>query len=145
MTNWYELSPCLPVVSMETEATHSPATDGNLSRELIENANLNLDSYPGKSQCKSRQGRGRWNIICVPTGCWGPVWWRSSGPHQVECPPAVRLASLYQACSFIKASASSDPAHTEQPPGEHKQRRTHGSHRSVWKFDSIIDPIWIRV
>lgn len=74
--------------------------------------------------------------------------WLSSGPHQVECPQAFRLASLYQACSFIKVLASSDPAHREWAPGN-KDRHTHGSHRSVWlfvtcAFDSLIGHIWIR-
>lgn len=50
-------------------------------------------------------------------GVKGPVRCRSSGPHQVACPQAIRLASLYQACSFIKASASCDPAHTEWASG----------------------------
>lgn len=51
-------------------------------------------------------------LIWTPSGCTSPR--------------AVRLASLYQACSFIKALASSDPAHTARAPGN-ADRHTHGS------------------
>lgn len=55
--------------------------------------------------------------------------WTPSGCTSLR---AVRLASLYQACSFIKALASSDPAHTARAPGN-ADRHTHGSQFScLW-------------
>lgn len=38
-------------------------------------------------------------------------------PIRLCVPQALRLASQYQPSSFIKALASSDPAHAERAPG----------------------------
>lgn len=64
-------------------------------------------------------------------------------PIRPHVPQALRLASLYQPSSFIKALASSDPAHAERAPGN-SDRHTHGSHRSVGLFASRVFA-WIKV
>lgn len=67
-------------------------------------------------------------------------------PIRPHVPQALRLASLYQPSSFIKALASSDPAHAERAPGN-SDRHTHGSHRSVGLFASRVfaSLTWIKV
>lgn len=75
---------------------------------------------------------------------------QSGGFHLVlirpRVPQALRLASMYQPSSFIKALASPDPAHTERAPGN-ADRHTHGSHRPVGLFASrkFASLAWIKV